>query len=367
MLFSRKVNIQSLPRLSFTKISKQQFIFDQFILDKIFIVNNKQIQISLLKYEAANASDYLGLHTEYGIFYLENGLQWLQGLTGIYIENEDEDTQNWLISCALERLEPNVFPINIISLSLHYYVNIKKLHAIHLIGLYKNNLYATQENWIHFFKQQKFIKYQKYDVNNILLDKNIILGRQTLYYKQYQQLTCGNVILVNQPKFDIEGIGIFNIGSFAVKIAYENGNLTFIEWVQAMKEKEENDEWNFDDNVDNLDEYNTKEEQLEQENESSNEIEDLEESLPESDEDSEQQLVQEQNHPFADVPININFSLGQLKLPISEIMQLQAGSILKLEKHMPAQVSIYANNKMIGAGEVVEIDGQIGVQITHLD
>jgi len=59
--------------------------------------------------------------------------------------------------------------------------------------------------------------------------------------------------------------------------------------------------------------------------------------------------------------------LGTLRMPIANIMQLQEGSVIELHKTTPAQVTIYANSKLIGTGEVIEIDGKLGVQINKLE
>ncbi|MET0466870.1 MAG: type III secretion system cytoplasmic ring protein SctQ, partial [Chitinophagaceae bacterium] len=205
------------------------------------------------------------------------------------------------------------------------------------------------------------------NLGSIPIKRNIILGRQQISYTQYQKLRLGNVILLSEINFDAQGNGCLNLGSFAIQLSYAHNNVLFQEWKTKMEDKKDyTDDWN-------LDEYIQSEEQ-ELNEEDTDDSEEYEQDIQESD-NQEENITQETEevetvktvHPFANVPINLTFSLGQMNLPIEQIMQLQQGTILNLHKNTPAQVEIYANGKLIGNGEIIEIDEQIGVQILNLD
>jgi len=49
-----------------------------------------------------------------------------------------------------------------------------------------------------------------------------------------------------------------------------------------------------------------------------------------------------------------------------DVLQLNAGSIVKLEKAAQTPVDLYANQKLIGRGEVVVVDDAYGIKITEL-
>lgn len=381
MLFKRKnkQHNSNIISIQLPNISKEQLIFNQYLLKKVFTWQNKQLHISKAD-TIQKAEHYIGLHTEQGIFYIHNGISWLQKLTSIYIEHEDEDTKNWLLDRALEKLPADAFPLDITNLTFHHYINVNKYNALYLNGLSSKIIFASIESWINFFNQHKFIHKNTFDINHIEIHKNILLGKQKLKYTDYKKLVCGNIILINEHNFTLDGVTYINIGSFSMQAAYHDNKLIFQAWNNNMNDKphtenenEDEEEWNQEESF--LDEYNEfqhNEQQLNQdiEDEENNE-EEYEEQEPHpetSDEqDNTQNIIEDETHPFANVPINLSFSLGTLRMPIAGIMQLQEGSVIELNKSTPAQVNIYANGKLIGTGDVIEIDGKLGVQINKLD
>jgi len=67
-----------------------------------------------------------------------------------------------------------------------------------------------------------------------------------------------------------------------------------------------------------------------------------------------------------DVPLEVQAQLGKTKKLVREILKLNVGSIVELEKEAGEPVDILVNNKLIARGEVVEIDGNYGVRITEI-
>jgi flagellar motor switch protein FliN len=67
-----------------------------------------------------------------------------------------------------------------------------------------------------------------------------------------------------------------------------------------------------------------------------------------------------------DVTLTVNAELGKTRRLVRDIMRLQVGSVLELDKEAGEPVDILVNNKRIARGEVVEIDGQYGVRISEI-
>lgn len=65
------------------------------------------------------------------------------------------------------------------------------------------------------------------------------------------------------------------------------------------------------------------------------------------------------------IPIRLSFSLGKLASTVGELAALGPGSLLKLANALPPHVTIEANGLPVGAGELVDLDGRLGVQITQ--
>lgn len=386
MLFKRKNSkIQhnfSVGNLQIPHINNFQLNFNQFLLKKIFVWNGIQIKITHANVEQ-KAEHYIGLHTENGIFYIHNGINWLQKLTSIYIEHEDEDTQNWLLERALDNLPSDPFPLPITRLSFHHYINVNKYNTLYLNGFSSKIIYASIESWVKLFNQHRFIREHKFSVDNIQICKNILLGKQKLQYTDYKKLVCGNIILINEHNFNLDGVTNIDIGSFNMLAAYHDDTLIFQAWNTNMNDKpytedENNQEWNqeegtlaneyseFDYNPHELNQFNAEHNSEDNQNQ---EVYHEEQTLNEEEQEQEniEQVTEDEAHPFANVPIHLSFSLGTLRMPIANIMQLQEGSVIELHKSTPAQVNIYANSKLIGTGDVVEIDGKLGVQINKLE
>jgi type III secretion protein Q len=65
------------------------------------------------------------------------------------------------------------------------------------------------------------------------------------------------------------------------------------------------------------------------------------------------------------IPVRLSFSLGVLSLTVGKISEICAGSLLPLDRGLPPQVKIEANGLPIGAGELVDLEGKLAVEITQ--
>lgn len=67
-----------------------------------------------------------------------------------------------------------------------------------------------------------------------------------------------------------------------------------------------------------------------------------------------------------DVPLRISVVLGKTKKPIKEVLNLTPGSVVELEKISNEPVDILVNGTLIAHGEVVVINENFGVRLTHI-
>ncbi|MFO1486960.1 MAG: flagellar motor switch protein FliN [Verrucomicrobiota bacterium] len=67
-----------------------------------------------------------------------------------------------------------------------------------------------------------------------------------------------------------------------------------------------------------------------------------------------------------DVPVSLSIELGGCRLPMREVLQLNIGSVVQLDKAADAPVEISVNGKLIARGEVVVIEEHYGVKITEV-
>ena len=66
--------------------------------------------------------------------------------------------------------------------------------------------------------------------------------------------------------------------------------------------------------------------------------------------------------------INVDFAaeLGLTFLTIKEILKLEPGSVIDLEKPAGESVELYVNNKIIGKGEVMVYEKNLAIRINEI-
>ena len=66
--------------------------------------------------------------------------------------------------------------------------------------------------------------------------------------------------------------------------------------------------------------------------------------------------------------INVDFTaeLGLTFLTIKEILKLEPGSVIDLEKPAGESVELYVNNKIIGKGEVMVYEKNLAIRINEI-
>jgi len=74
----------------------------------------------------------------------------------------------------------------------------------------------------------------------------------------------------------------------------------------------------------------------------------------------------EEFRELLDIPFRIRVEVGRRKMKVREILAMGEGSVVELPKSAGENVDIYINGKLLGYGEVVEMEGNAGIRITDL-
>ncbi len=69
---------------------------------------------------------------------------------------------------------------------------------------------------------------------------------------------------------------------------------------------------------------------------------------------------------MGDLPVRLTFDIGELVLPFSQVESLTSGYVINLEQPFTEVVKIRSQNRVIGTGELVDINGKVGVRIVSL-
>ncbi|WP_374730131.1 flagellar motor switch protein FliN [Stappia sp.] len=67
-----------------------------------------------------------------------------------------------------------------------------------------------------------------------------------------------------------------------------------------------------------------------------------------------------------DVPVQISAVLGHARMHVSELLKLDAGTVLKLDRKVGEAIDIYVNDRLVARGEVVLVEDKLGVTMTEI-
>lgn len=67
-----------------------------------------------------------------------------------------------------------------------------------------------------------------------------------------------------------------------------------------------------------------------------------------------------------DVPVRVTAVLGKTRINVSDLLRLDAGSIIELDRRVGEPIDLYVNDRLIARGELVMVDGVLGVTMTEV-
>jgi flagellar motor switch protein FliN len=70
--------------------------------------------------------------------------------------------------------------------------------------------------------------------------------------------------------------------------------------------------------------------------------------------------------PVLDVPVELTVELGRTTMTIRQTLEMGPGSIVALDRMTGEPVDLLVNGHTIAQGEVVAIDEEFGLRITHV-
>lgn len=67
-----------------------------------------------------------------------------------------------------------------------------------------------------------------------------------------------------------------------------------------------------------------------------------------------------------DLPLEVSVRLGQSRILIRELLRLDKNSVLELDQGADEPLDIVVNDSVLARGEVVDIEGRLGIRITDI-
>lgn len=67
-----------------------------------------------------------------------------------------------------------------------------------------------------------------------------------------------------------------------------------------------------------------------------------------------------------DVPVRISVVLGRTKMPVSDLLRMDTGTVIELDRQVGEAVEIFINERLVARGEIVLVEGRLGVTMTEI-
>lgn len=67
-----------------------------------------------------------------------------------------------------------------------------------------------------------------------------------------------------------------------------------------------------------------------------------------------------------DVPVRVDVVLGEVRMPMEELMALSPGEVLALDRATSDQVDIFVSDRLMARGRLVIADGELGVTLSEI-
>ena len=84
-----------------------------------------------------------------------------------------------------------------------------------------------------------------------------------------------------------------------------------------------------------------------------------------SNNDSENKTAEDLEAVF-DVPVRVSVVLGRTKMPISNLLGMDVGSVVELDRQVGEAIDIHVNDRLVARGEIVLVEDRLGVTMTEI-
>ncbi len=87
---------------------------------------------------------------------------------------------------------------------------------------------------------------------------------------------------------------------------------------------------------------------------------------PESEGDALDSNKPEGSELLADIPLQLAVELARVPVTADEVVALKVGQVIELHRSPGEPVELSVNGKVVARGELVEVEGQLGVRVLSL-
>lgn len=67
-----------------------------------------------------------------------------------------------------------------------------------------------------------------------------------------------------------------------------------------------------------------------------------------------------------DIPLEVTVRLGRARLPIKELLELGAGSVIELDRVAGEPLEVLVNDKLVARGEAIVVADKFGIRLSEI-
>jgi type III secretion protein Q len=177
------------------------------------------------------------------------------------------------------------------------------------------------------------------DESGLGLRRPVEIGRGRLNLRELRTLSPGDVLLVEQGRFGCDGAGVVVLGRLRMHGLLDEAGFRFERWSISMDEHDELPE----------------------------EEEEARLAEPEAAPEPRPAADAESAPPLDELPLSLVFEVGALEMSIAALRRLAPGSVIELQRPLPPEVIVRCGGLVVARGELVELEGRLGVQIAQME
>ncbi|EJN02945.1 type III secretion system cytoplasmic ring protein SctQ [Herbaspirillum sp. YR522] len=304
---------------------------------------------------------WLGLNTIHGELFIEDGHRLLRGLTGL--DGPDRGAwPSWLAGALAGRLQDTLLA-SVVAVraldapppgltSLQFELNAQA----HQVG---SAACASAATWLALLRQQpgQALRMPWLQWQGLELSFAVPLASHRLPLADVQALAAGDVILPAACRFDVAGTGRIALGERCWRVRYlpQRG-------LELIDEENQMDAEMMDDAA--LDDTHAQAGQ-EQDRMDEDQYGDEQEYGQDPQAQRSEPAEVGSTAGFGKVAVSLRFELGRVRLSLDQLRALGPQCVIELLDGAPQSLAIHCGGAEVGRGEVVDVEGRLGVRITH--
>lgn len=161
----------------------------------------------------------------------------------------------------------------------------------------------------------------------------VVLGSLQLSVGQVRTVHVGDVLVPEFLRFCAEGLGLLSVGRLRLHVQIDDESGRRCLCIRSIEEVAVDDAFYEKTDVGHVDEL---------------------------------QGRFEGDEPLEQLPLTFSVRCGTLKLSLGELRQLAPGVVLDIEGHDVGMAGLYYGERAVGHGQLVEVDGRLGLQLSRL-